>query len=186
MSKVITFSRKFPVGHPSAGKPTYFVEQILNMMNVEYQSPGYLEELQKLNSKSLSQGALTTGILKDFINSLDMDQDNRKTHTVRAGNRWKAGDCFSPRVWSGRPYTSPQIIIGPDIKIPRITKIIITKEGVVYLGEQIVCNLNNKQHLSTLGIARRDGLSEEDFIAWFFGEALEGQVVFMINTISGY
>lgn len=43
-----------------------------------------------------------------------------KEHTIRKGKRWKVGDKFSPRIWSGKPYKSKQIILAPDTEIKQV------------------------------------------------------------------
>jgi len=45
MSRVITFSRAFPKGHPKQGEPTHFVEQLVN----SFQNHGYnIEDIDAL------------------------------------------------------------------------------------------------------------------------------------------
>jgi len=97
MSRIITFSRTFPAYHPKKGQPTYFVEKLLSSINYKY----YDEDRQ-------------------FNPRLSVDSFEPKHHTIRSGNRWKVGDKFSPRVWSGKPYNSKMITIAPDIEIKQI------------------------------------------------------------------
>ena len=49
-----------------------------------------------------------------------IDLFDPKHHTIRAGHRFKAGDWFSPRVWSGKPYNSKQIQFAPDIQVKNV------------------------------------------------------------------
>lgn len=51
------------------------------------------------------------------FNSVGLDDtiSDQKHHTIRAGNRFKTGDYFSPRVWSGSPYNSKQLNMRPLI-----------------------------------------------------------------------
>ena len=81
-----------------------------------------------------------------------------KNHTIRAGQHWKVGDTFSPRIWSGKPYTSKQVIICPDIEIVKIFKFEI-------INRQIF--IDGKGTYDFEKIARNDGLSEADFCDWF-------------------
>ncbi len=113
MAKVITFSRYFPKTHPRSGEPTYFVEQILNQRGIQYKSEKYLDLLLDLNQQKIDEGKLTRQDIIDFQESLYVDCDGIKHHTIRNGNRFNQGDCFSPRVWSKNPYNSPQIIFLP-------------------------------------------------------------------------
>src|SRR3954464_12353234 len=107
MARVMTLSRQFPRGHLRAGKPTFFVEKILNSL-------GYAEF-----KKDLPPAVI------DIINDFVILDGQTKHHTIRAGHRWKAGDYLSPRVWSGKPYNSKQIIIGTDIEIKKVWDIVM-------------------------------------------------------------
>ena len=94
MAKVITFSRTFPAYHPKAGQPTYFVEKFYNSL-------------------------FSRNNLMDYPKGLEINESilEMKNHTIRAGERWKKGEYFSPRVWSGKPYNTPQIILAKDTLI---------------------------------------------------------------------
>lgn len=89
MSKIITFSRNFPVKHLKAGQPTYFVEKIWEQIG-------------------LPEKEFSFNLPDEYCNFLRQDSDLiwQKSHTIRSGHRWKVGDTFSPRVWSGNPYRS--------------------------------------------------------------------------------
>lgn len=141
MSRVITFSRTFPSYHPRKGEPTYFVEKIIK----SFQSLGY----DRI----------------DMPDSLDFDLGmyhicDPKHHTIRAGHRWKVGDWFSPRVWSGKPYNSKQIIIAPDIQIKEVWNFEI-KDGWAYLND----GKGVSQSLFA-DIANNDGLTPFGLKAW--------------------
>lgn len=97
MSRVITFSTKFQTNHPKKGEPTYFVEKFYNSL------------FHKNNLMEYPKGIE----INDSILEV-------KGHTIRSGNRWKEGQYFSPRIWSEKPYMSPQIIIAPDTKILKV------------------------------------------------------------------
>lgn len=152
MSKVITFSRVFPKYHPKAGQPTYFVEQLQN-------------SLVEIGNDLFDPYFNYT---MDYLNSLTTKHVGCKRHTIRNGNRWKVGDKFSPRVWSGKPYASPQIIIAPDIEIKQIWDFEIKNEfdkdgwyNFFYLnGTPLFWNDIDK-------IAQNDGLNLEDMVNWF-------------------
>jgi len=92
MAKVITFSRTFPTYHPKAGQPTNFVEQFYNSIDPYKQTNVW-------DRNDLS-----------FINEIAMNEGRKKHHTIRAGSRWREGEKFSPRIWSGKPYNSKQIV----------------------------------------------------------------------------
>ncbi|RYF25155.1 MAG: hypothetical protein EOO42_04300 [Flavobacteriales bacterium] len=173
MSKVITFSRNFPAYHPKKGKPTYFVEKVLNDLTeingVWNHSIYALVDLNKSNEKITEDFFIT--ILFNY-HTLDS-----KGHTIREGERWKVGDKFSPRVWSGKPYYSKQIIIAADIEIKKIWTFEVDENGVPSLNGKYIGSKLEKE------IARNDGLSKEDFIDWLImpsfksGKPFKGQVI---------
>jgi hypothetical protein len=158
MSKVITFSTKFPSYHPRKGEPTYFVEKILYGL-----------------IKNEVEGCGTELLKNEWVNIKALNPYEIKHHTIRAGNRWKVGDKFSPRIWgndvnpkNGRsgPYNSKQIIIAPDIEIKKIWGIKINPldNGGALCYEVL---LNGKYFSHNEYIAANDGLSFEDFENWF-------------------
>lgn len=183
MSKVITFSRVFPKYHPKAGQPTYFIEKILlpfygcGFMGYEYAST-----LQDLNATL--NGGEHKEALSLWSNFWDLTVGNQeltyKYHTIRSGNRWKVGDKFSPRVWSGKPYKSKQIVIAPDIEILNIYNIKIYKDNEVSI------NGMSYQHLLLCEkLAKNDGLSIADFASWFLPSLpFEGQVICWSDDVS--
>lgn len=158
MAKVITVSEKFPSSHPKAGKRTYFVEQIWGSL--------------------FNQGI----DLKRYIKCPETFMSNNwfdkspKHHTVRLGRRWKTGDMASIRTWgtdtnpkSNRsgPYHSKQIIIADNIEVT-VTNIIISCVGWSAMSAMKLTDKPGKLTLiSSKNIAKNDGLSFEDFEAWF-------------------
>ena len=117
MSKVITFSTTFPTYHPKAGEPTFFVEKIWESIRTKsnIDSPQY-------------------HYCKFEFDLMHWMKYSPKHHTIRAGNRWKAGEKFSPRVWSGKPYNSKQITIAPDIEINKVWNIEIINKSIIING----------------------------------------------------
>lgn len=158
MSRVITFSTVFPSYHPRKGERTYFLEQV--------------------------QGSLyNQGVdLSEFIKYPETHFANNwwdktpKNHTIRAGNRWKVGDKFSPRVWTGKPYQSKQYQFAPDIEIKKVWDFEMDLCGVYsinkFYADENQCEL----------LAKNDGLTEEDLFWWFMKDfskpkEFQGQVV---------
>lgn len=161
MSKVITFSRVFPKYHPKAGQPTYFVEKVYKSLFIMKCVPPELAT--------------------DF-NFAVMNDENYKAkhHTIRNGNRWKVGDKFSPRVWSGKPYNSKQIILSDDVKIEKIFNIKIEVEGNFHTAYIDGKNVNQE----TMEIvAMNDGLSLSELYNWF-NKSFEGQIICWSDAIS--
>lgn len=159
MSKVITFSRTFPAYHPKAGQPTYFVEHIL-------------AALDDLKIPWTSVLEVKTVLDKDVYSYIKTGEG--KKHTIRAGNRWKVGDKFSPRVWSDKPYNSKQVIIAPDIEIKKIYE--IGKLGSFFTIDNKVVKPETLEL-----IAKNDGLEWIDFHNWFIpagkNEKWLGQII---------
>lgn len=156
MSKVIMFSRVFPAYHPKAGQPTFFVEKILKFLpEKEYENEQNLNYFRKITDLEIQQW-------------IDLQP---KYHTIRTGHRFKVGDKFSPRVWSGKPYRSKQIIIAPDIEVKKVWNFKITTESnsemrydisnFIYINGKLVMD-NEYDRLS-----KNDGLSVQDFCDWF-------------------
>ena len=119
----------------------------------------------------------------DYPKGLEVDDRilGVKKHTIRKGNRWKVGDKFSPRVWSGKPYHSKHIILCKDIEIKKIWSFAADGGGYFYLnGEQ----LDVTSELQAL-IPLNDGLSSEDFLNWFpVNKAFEGQIICWDDNIN--
>lgn len=162
MSRVITFSRYFPKGHPKAGEPTFFVEKIWT---------GLADQWYVMDDIDFS------GIDFDFHLYYN---GQPKWHTIRSGNRWKVGDKFSPRVWSGKPYASKQIVIAPDIEIKKIWQVHInfkqTSPVLILDGTPTFFDRGKE-------IAKNDGLSLEDFIGWFSKGEFHGQILSWSNDL---
>lgn len=158
MSKVITFSRTFPAYHPKAGEPTFFVEKVYN-------------SLYELGLPRYDDLSCDLPIADNF------GKLRAKHHTIRAGNRWKVGDNFSPRVWgsdinpkNGRigPYNSKQIIIAPDVEIKKIWKFTMVPS---LWADECTFRINGKRLDSgqLTEVAYNDGLTLHDLIYWFAG-----------------
>ena len=144
--KQIIFSTKFPATHPRKGQPTYFIEKIW-------------------------AGLADQGQTMDDFDYLEMDfheyyNASPKLHTIRAGKRWKEGDEFQGKIWSGRPYWSKTIIVTPILTVERVYYLsMIFLSGVprvtVEHKEMIFGNFIDDQ------LAVNDGLSYMDFVGWF-------------------
>jgi len=171
LSKVITFSRQFPVTHPKAGKETNFVEQILNSINIDYRDAEYVKQLEELNPQ------LNRHLVFDFWTTLNTKIENKKGHTIRAGQRFEALEIFTPRVWSAKPYGSKQIIIAPEMQIAKTftfemdyDKILVQKKWLDFF------EIN--------AVSKNDGLEYQDFLDWFkFPGNFTGQAIVWDKTI---
>lgn len=154
---VITVSRNFPVKHPRAGQPTYFVDQI--------ESTIYCTDK--------CEGECNICSCRHFI-------ELKKIHTIRANyDLWKkridevnAGNAvLSIRYWSGRPYYTKQVEIcqlGKDSGCG-VQALIFTDKT---LHSATACGPEYPNPtwyfgLNIGGLAKNDGLSEIDFMEWF-------------------
>lgn len=169
MSKVITYSRYFPAGHPRKAEPTDFVQKIwLSLIDCGLISTSKAVELSR-----------ETGIGDFNMDNIRKCPLEPKHHTIRSGNRWKVGDIFSPRVWnndinpkSGRsgPYHSQQIAIAPDIEIKKVWNFEVDACGVISIDEQYFFDYDAEPSLEPcekeVTLARNDGLAWEDFTNW--------------------
>ena len=102
-----------------------------------------------------------------------------KHHTIRAGHRFKVGDKFSPRVWSGNPYNSKQIIIAPDTEIVKVWDFVIkldeADEPSIYLNGKFYSQIGAGDSVE---IAKNDGLTVMDMKLWFkHPKPFDGQII---------
>ena len=160
MSKVITFSRQFPSYHPKAGQPTHFVEKIYNEIGIKI---GITKD----------SGDIPMGIHSLVNDFFLLDGQSKKKHTIRKGSRFKVGEKFSPRIWSGLPYKSKQIIIAPDIEVKKVYNIELVVRGD--FKEFVLWN-QTKSPISLNEVAQNDGLNLTDFLSWF-PKPFQGQII---------
>ncbi len=157
MPKVIIFSTTFPAHHPLAGSPTYFVDQFLNSLN----------RWPQAENKTVINAELISTIY--FGNTLHC-----KHHTIRQGQRFKVGEFFSPRIWSGKPYASKQITICSPVRIEQIYN--IEFDGQAFYIESNIC-----KYPTVLKLASADGfLPYYDFLDAFtswFTAPFKGQII---------
>lgn len=170
MSRVLTFSRVFPSYHPRAGEPTQFVEKIWKGLSRIERRDGEYSIYDKFPKyyPGLEQWKFPI----EWRSSWKDLQP--KYHTIRAGHRWKAGDWFSPRVWSGKPYASKQIAIAPDIQIKKTWDFKITEDGLFNIDGNLYAYSSSMEALDKL--ANNDGLDQGDFLNWF-PRSFNGQIL---------
>lgn len=160
MSKVITFSRFFPKYHPRAGQQTFFVEKIYSAIGVGGE---YLH--------------IPLPDVDNFMYNHDENYFEPKLHTIRAGNRFKVGEKFSPRVWSGKPYASKQIIFAPDIEIKQIYDIEILNQNIFLNGSYFGYYKRGYYNDDVTTLSNNDGLCLSDFENWFGSKPFKGQII---------
>lgn len=178
MAKVITFSTKFPAYHPKNGQETYFVEQFWNSFNVHvkrlnetfYMPFDILELNEHLPYNLVSE-------IKKKVEATNRGKIGSKFHTIREGQRFKAGDMFSPRIWSGKPYYSKQIIIAPDTLIEKTWNFKISG-GEFKINDKIYGGESEFIYELLEEIAKNDGLNRHDLLEWFkYPKYFTGQII---------
>jgi hypothetical protein len=149
--KEIMFSRVFPAYHPRKGEPTYFVEQMLKQLIADRKAP-----ISRLDDR--------------FVNRSILDTVGFKSHTIRKGHNFKAGDYFTPKIWTGLPYRSVKYQIAPSVLVEKTFDFELSKSDFIVNG--IVYGLKELEKL-----AMNDGLSCEDFECWFNSNEFDGQII---------
>lgn len=163
MSKVITFSRTFPAYHPKAGQPTYFVEKFWKSLWDQNKAHDIHKFQEPYDEHFHPFGAGSTNV----------HQYPGKHHTIRAGSRWSAGEYFSPRVWSGKPYGSKQIKIADDTLVEKTFDFIIDP-----LTAKLLVNGKEISQSQIMELAINDGLLAPDLLAWFnWPKPISGQII---------
>lgn len=176
MAKVLTFSRSFPKGHPKEGHPTYFVEKILEGFNI---APIGVDAFQYFEQMNLT---IDEDVIGKFVRTLQFGNNTEKHHTIRAGHRWKAGDWFSPRVWSGNPYASKQIQFAPEIRVMKVWDFEIKQENF-YINNALFAQRGFANNM--IRLAENDGLAVVDFLEWFkYHKPFTGQIICWDESIN--
>lgn len=149
----------FPSYHPRAGQRTYFVESIMKCLYTNKDAG-----MEEPDGIDFDLGMFIEGKIKH--------------HTIRAGHRWKAGDKFSPRVWSGKPYASKQIQFAPDIEVKKVWSFSIGL-AAVYIDQQ---RWIDKSFIKK--VSENDGLEMQDFLDWFqYPKPFNGEIICWSDSI---
>ena len=162
-------------------------------MNKPFNCADFQHDLMILNTKSIAKGKLSYEDIANFCASLNIAVTGQKIHTIRAKSvkkntgktysRWKQGDKASPRVWSGVPYNSPQIIIAPDVELVQVGSFHIVQDYFdltwIDIGKKYSYPDPIDLERSILPtVAKNDGLSTEDLLDWFkYPKPFEGQIL---------
>jgi len=143
------------------------------------------EEFEKFINLLLSR-ILKYHHLETFFLKLNPEIVANKLHTIRGGYRFSAGEKFTPVVWSGKPYNSPQIIFFDDIEVVKTYEFMSEKSHDKYYynitskdgNQEIRKGLIEGDDMFSL-IAKNDGLSTPDFTEWFEGDGKDfsGQII---------
>ncbi len=173
--KPIMFSRYFPSYHPRKGQETFFMEKIWKGLDTGNRRDGEYSVWTNIPRQMKDGHWQLPHLWRDQM--LDK-KFYPKYHTIRAGNRWKAGDVFSPRIWSGLPYRSKQIEFAPPITIKQVIDVHIEIEAPNYTYILVPQKKDTYIMLPANDVARNDGLSYDDFQDWFkpYNE-FKGQII---------
>jgi len=152
--KEIMFSRVFPAYHPRKGEPTYFVEQMLKQLIADRKAP-----ISRLDDK--------------FVNRSILDTVGFKSHTIRKGHNFSAGDYFLPKVWTEMPYRSVKYQFAPSVIVEK------TFDFEIKTGSIFVNGVHRPYYAS---ICKNDGLEPVDFANWFrlfdyLSNDFDGQII---------
>ena len=160
--KQIMFSRVFPAYHPRKGELTYFQQKIWKGL---------------LDINCNGEVSYEYGWTPKLVES-----DLPKFHTIRAGKRWKEGEYFAPKVWTGLPYRSKTFQFAPPIKIEKIWNFSINKWGVFIDGISVYNLTKTLPHISL-----NDGLELNDWKEWFkYPSDFRGQIICWNKKIDYY
>lgn len=173
MARVITFSTTFPAHHSRAGQPTYFPHKFWASIANSERNETYIYSILKMLTEEEIKG------LDQFPeNFADFESIPQKHHIIRMGNRWKVGDWFSPRIWSGTPRRSKQLKLGDDVQIDKVWQI-ESKKGQLYINEQITSTQ------TMLELAKNDGLTLLELLEWFeHPKPFIGQIICWNNKVA--
>lgn len=156
--KVLTFSTRYPNGHPKATKDTHFVDKILlSLVDDKTISKSKCVELARLMGINEHHPLF-------YIDTIDQYGPTLlKHHTIRAGSRFKAGDMASLRVWSDKPYRSKQIEFA-QVEVKKVWAFSISH------GNFSIDTIQTGSFIPDSGLqklANNDGLHVDDFWSWF-------------------
>jgi len=127
------------------------------------------------------KGQHTNFCEKVVCSLLDFKQGTQKHHTIRAGNRLKAGEVVSARYWEGLPYRSKQIEFA-EIEILKTYDFEMKEESIlsdyaIFIDGKLVDNLRY--------LAQNDGLTLGEFLAWFkYPCNFKGQIICWSNKVN--
>ena len=158
---VLILSRTFPKWHPRAGEPTYFNQKLMRAVYRDFS-----------NIDVVDREWIKPSVRDRFIPA--------KLHTLRGNyERWKkiidevrSGEAeLSVREWSGIPYRSHQVEIQRFTNRDYISvqKLVWEEEGLRN-GTEYTLRIDGKFFNNYTMLANNDGLSLEDWRAWFAKE----------------
>lgn len=183
MAKVLMLSKTYMQGHPWGGSATFFAHKFLRGLGVDYSSEAYRAAFIEMNHNQQPQvrAQFYNQYFRDYVDYTKLSTPKYKYHTIRAGNRFKPGDLFSPRVWAGKPYSSPQMVIWWDIPVVSVWDYEV-KDTLHGLTHFLNGGWINNDGIALKEVAENDGLELLRFKQWF-NEPMKGQIICWNNRI---
>jgi hypothetical protein len=183
-------SRNFPTTHPRAGQPTNFVSKITAKLKGSELvcDCGWHGDYSELVEKTLENGYSSAGE-QCFVGDdrcpecgCYAKENNHKIHTCRANySLWekRMKEVQEGRAvielfyWSGKPYNSPQVVFATLDKdsgcgVQELDMSIFLSHSMGFVNFKELTFSGSKE-IDIKTLAKNDGLSLEDFKAWFKG-----------------
>jgi hypothetical protein len=172
---VITLSPFFLKGHPKVGKPTRFRCKFLMGRNFNDACMWDCSFDGKENTRrSCSRNAIVENGIPWNFPKIHTIRTNYKLWEKRIREVQEGNAVLSIRQWSGKPYRSKQTTIlnltkddGVGIQPLKITKFVDKLDNKECVAISVDGKI--KVNLTLEEIAHNDGLSFEDWAAWFKG-----------------
>lgn len=165
---VLVISKYFPAYHPKAGEETHFMSKILlNFDKVVMQD----EYGNQFPSNDSHDSKCAAAIVREmgFEPKLHTIRNSYALWAARAEKINRGEAVLSLRQWSGKPYRSKQeeFLRLEKIKVQQIRILKVPLIVVPYGTHPIFGKVENCFPFDLDELAKNDGLSTDDFRAWF-------------------
>lgn len=154
---VLMVSKVFPATHPRAGELTHFMSKIL--LNFDQVVVQYPDESQSASRPGYAS-KYAAAIVREggFEPKLHTLRENYDLWTRRAEKINRGEAVLSLRQWSGKPYRSKQQ------EFLQLEKIGL--QYISIISGRDFCYIDGQTNYLQI-VSKQDGLSEDDFRAWF-------------------
>jgi len=170
----INLTRKYLAGHPRAGELTYFVEKVYSgFYDLEHLTLT-LEQFAEFIALDYASDYLKIIGQEDFLDV----ECKPKIHTMRSGNRWRAGMDIHFKIWKGKPYKSKTFNFAPIIPCVSVQDYeLINIDSEIGPFRNITIDGRELSDEEVQELAVNDGFDNvEDFWDWFQGNCT-GQLI---------
>jgi hypothetical protein len=158
------FSTKWPKQMGElAGQPNWFVEKILKSLPF----PGWHQIISEQT-------------MPDKVNDFALICLEPKLHTIRTGNRWKAGMKIHPVI---NNRTKNRFQFAPILECKNVQEMIIEYDNEkpnVYVDKQLFfwhTRMNSFGHENMLTLAKNDGFPSVEAFFEYFNQDFKGQII---------